>query len=266
MHIQGLIRRYVGGIVCGAVLVLLVLHAAAVTLPPPTVQQARWVGEMLMTKATIAASRTDPQLLIAGGSNAHFGFSAETLHLAYGIPSTNVGVHAGLARRYILGWLERLVKKGDLVVLALEYDFYGNERYDNALYHQTLAYDQPYYLSLPVVDKVRLLARITFKDWRGFAINKMRPEGPPGTGYSAKTISAFGDEANNSVALRDPAVIAKLKVAEPRTYRLDSAATADLGAFRRHVENVGARMVLVYPNMLDSALDEARNAAVLAEM
>jgi hypothetical protein len=252
------------GALAGFASVPLLLHLAALTLPTQSLEPARWVHEALTKKAQIASETRQPQILVAAGSNALFGASAKTISEWYGIPATNIAVHAGLGRSYILSYAQRLMKPGDLVVLPLEYELYEREHFETALYYQALAHDRAYYASLDPMDKLRLLANIRIGDWLHFARNRVAPDRKIEKGYQARTLNERGDETNNAKHTVAPELREKLQRYTMRRFEIAPDAIADLKAFDQLAQSRGARVALAFPNFLSASFDETTRAQAMA--
>ena len=129
-------KWFMSGLCAGALALPLVLHALSHTLLGFKDKDSEWVGEAVRRKGEIASQTTAPQILLVGGSNVIFGYSAAQIMSEFSVPATNLAVHAGLGRRYIFWDCLRYAKRGDLVVLALEYALYGHPFYDPAERYQ----------------------------------------------------------------------------------------------------------------------------------
>lgn len=101
-------------------------------------------------KLNILASETDNKTVFVGGSSVLFGVSAKYYTELSGKPAVNMGLNAGAYDLY-LSSIQPYLKKGDTVVLALEYDAYIVEwqKMDNICldlanvtknYHKTLPF------------------------------------------------------------------------------------------------------------------------------
>jgi hypothetical protein len=87
-----------------------------------------WVDLIFSKKEKIAldAPLDRQRILIISGSNSLFGLSAKTISRETGLPTINLGSHAGLGGAYILERSEKLIRKGDIILLPLEYGFYSS--------------------------------------------------------------------------------------------------------------------------------------------
>jgi len=70
-------------------------------------------------------SVTPPRLLLVGGSNTAFATDSAVLERAVGRPVVNLGIQHALGLRFMLREASRAVRSGDLIVVSLEYDQYG---------------------------------------------------------------------------------------------------------------------------------------------
>ncbi len=63
----------------------------------------------------------EPVLILAGGSNLVFGVDSEQLEKHLHIPVANLGLRAHLGLNFILNEVKHVAKRGDVVLLSLEY-------------------------------------------------------------------------------------------------------------------------------------------------
>jgi hypothetical protein len=66
--------------------------------------------------------KSSPKLILVGGSSVVFGLSAKTLELRLNLPCYNYGSWASLGAEYILYRAQQILRPGDTVLLALEYE------------------------------------------------------------------------------------------------------------------------------------------------
>jgi len=87
-----------------------------------------WITRVHATKGQAVRRADSPRLLILGGESAHFGISAETLGVTAGLPVLNLGTHHAFGLGYMLDRATPLLRRGDRVVLMLEYELFANPR------------------------------------------------------------------------------------------------------------------------------------------
>jgi hypothetical protein len=99
-----------------------------------------WVAALYEEKHAIASSFAGPRIIVAGGSSGLFDIRADMLTAALGMPVINYATHAGLLTETLLNRLRPELRKGDIVLLCLEYPLYGrgprrssSELLDNAI-------------------------------------------------------------------------------------------------------------------------------------
>jgi hypothetical protein len=73
-------------------------------------------------KEQILATNPPPRLIVTGGSSVAFGIDAELIGRRCGLTPVNMGLQLGLGLSFMLSQIEGRVARGDVIVLALEYD------------------------------------------------------------------------------------------------------------------------------------------------
>lgn len=69
-------------------------------------------------------SFTENRLIMVGGSNLPFGLNSQTIQEQLGVNAVNMGLNAGLGRRFMINEIMPSVRKGDIVLLILEYELW----------------------------------------------------------------------------------------------------------------------------------------------
>src|SRR5689334_19236212 len=117
-------RRYLAHIAAGLLSTVVAIGCAAALLAGyPTSQSAL----IMRAKLDVADSLPSPKILLVGGSNVRFGFSAEQIERDTRVPAVNLALSADLGVDYLLYLTRSVAKPGDTVVMALEYDFYDSD-------------------------------------------------------------------------------------------------------------------------------------------
>lgn len=94
-------------------------------------------------KDSLLRARTQPSLVLLGGSNVAFGFDSHRMEQALGVPVVNDGMHGYMGMRMIMDNYERVALKGDVVVVMPEYIQYFNELAEGEQPMVDLAYLSP---------------------------------------------------------------------------------------------------------------------------
>ena len=78
----------------------------------------------LIDKEARLNSLDSNRLILVGGSNLAFGINSALIESKLPVKVANLGLHAGLGLRFMINETSHLMKKGDIVVLTLEYPLY----------------------------------------------------------------------------------------------------------------------------------------------
>ena len=121
-------------------------------------REVRWIHELIVRKEALAAERQGtPRVLICGGSNALFGIDAHLIESKLGMPALNLATHAALGLSFLLDFMEREARRGDVVVLPLEWGQYQSMRgkWSETLAGYVWTYDRGYLLRAPRKEALR---------------------------------------------------------------------------------------------------------------
>lgn len=76
-------------------------------------------------KRNFLISRIPPRIILVGGSNLAFSIDSKIIEQKTDYSVINLGLDANLGLRFILGDAKKLMKKGDIIIVSLEYDHFG---------------------------------------------------------------------------------------------------------------------------------------------
>lgn len=107
------------GLAAGGLLYYLAFFLQAGNPPP---KGGAKHAAIIQQKIHAAREIGDPKLILVGGSSVAYGISAEMLSRELNMPTYNFGLWASLGASYILHLAKSAVKKGDTVLLCLEYE------------------------------------------------------------------------------------------------------------------------------------------------
>lgn len=80
-------------------------------------------------KETVLANTASPRLIIVGGSGAAAGIDSKKLGKLTGLAPVNMGVYAGSGMRLVINDVTPHLKRGDVVLLAPEYEMFQQPSY-----------------------------------------------------------------------------------------------------------------------------------------
>lgn len=101
-----------------------------------------------------------PRIIIIAGSNGLYGINNSVIEKQTGLKVINMSSHAGLPLDYLMYRALKYVKKGDIVVLPLEYAYYGRDGYEEWAMHNLFYWGKSFLNNLSVWDKFPYLIRI----------------------------------------------------------------------------------------------------------
>jgi len=176
-----------------ALVLLAVLLAAGAGM---SVKGNYWETEGLRRKlALVEAPRA--KILVLAGSNAYFGVNAQDFARATGRNAVNLAMQGALPFDFYAELARDVLKPGDIVVLPLEYAYYGSVhpliRDRVAFLEASVALSmRPSYLwTRPVGDWASFLRSLSLKRlWEG-ALERLRPRAE--RQYRVGVIDAWGD-------------------------------------------------------------------------
>lgn len=71
-----------------------------------------------------------PRIIFLGGSNLAFGLDSRRIQDSLGVNVINMGLHAGIGMRFAMRSIESYIRRGDIIVLAVEYSNFYNDGCD----------------------------------------------------------------------------------------------------------------------------------------
>ena len=131
---------------------------------------------ILDLKDTAAIGTESPKLIYFGGSSVSVGINTTKIGKEFGIRTVNYGIMLPL-QLYSVTRLREIVKPGDMIVIALEYDFFSRKRslafqsrpvMDNSYY--VIKHDKEYFAKLDAFEKINYMT-IGLEDLINLALN-----------------------------------------------------------------------------------------------
>ncbi len=75
----------------------------------------------VIDKDSLIRNTPSPRIILGGASNLAFGIDSKMMQDTFGIPVINMGLHGNFGIDFILNQIRANARKGDVVVLSLEY-------------------------------------------------------------------------------------------------------------------------------------------------
>lgn len=152
---------------------------------------ARWIEALYRKKEKRADSISGPRIFLVGGSSVHFSLSAKQASDETGLEFVNFGSHAGLGYDYLLSRARRNLRRGDVVVLSIEYHL-PLLRSSKITSSQVGYSDLQYLAEAPIDDIPPLLFGVSPSQ----ALRSQLVQLLPGAVVDA-TVNSYGDETRN---------------------------------------------------------------------
>ncbi len=87
-------------------------------------KMSQWIFDAYEKKQKISRSIENNKVVIVAGSNALFGIDSKMLSNTFGLPVLNDSVNAGIELPSVLFMAQKVINKGDIVIMPLEYPMY----------------------------------------------------------------------------------------------------------------------------------------------
>lgn len=198
---------------------------------------------VIQDKFRILITTDDPKIIIVGGSNCAFGINQKMIEDASGYKVVNMGLHAGFGHMFYSELAKANVNKGDIVLLAYEYDWpYGNafETVDPELVMSAIDNDISMYKYLP--------SKYLFTIFKGIIPYASKKNNVKYETEGVYSRAAFDPVTFQLRAQRDdvyafnPEVSNKLDISQ---IEISSESIAYLSDFKKFVENSGAKIYFI---------------------
>lgn len=206
-----------------------------------------WVYGAYEKKEKAALLIGEPKIVIAAGSSVHFGVNAQMIGEAFHRPSINYGVMALLDLDYIIYRLKRILKKGDLLIMPLEYEHYlydSSARLSMQKKYHLLTFDQAFFYNhLSNFQKISTIYKIHPLMFIGSIYEQINvKKGQPSSGsYKIEDINEYGDETSNNPNIIS--VSKGLSMPKPTEESL-----VVLGKFHQWCKDRDIKLYLTFPN------------------
>lgn len=221
-------------------------------------------------KHRILAAAPSPKLVLVGGSNLALGIDSARLELAFGRPTVNMGLYAGLGLRLMLDEVRPRVRAGDVIYVSPEYQLFWREtrRNDDAIATLVRVSFPECVARLPPLTLLSVAGTLWANEQESLsdvarAAFGLRRSGPAGAA-TAEGVEYFRqgfDGRGDYVAHlgKPPKDLSRVPLHSQPRITFDEDSVAALNDFRDFAESRGATAILGYPP-LPASLYQANRA------
>lgn len=161
---------------------------------PPTPRASKSLFFANRQKDSLLKNTKDPRIVFIGGSNLSFGLNSQIIKDSLNLNPINTAVHINIGIKYMLENTLQYVRKGDILILAFEYEhFYRSYDYTSDVLLRTIVDVSPEtmrFLSFKQgVGLLRYIPKFTLtkfnpSEYKGFKEDSL---------YSVNSFNIFGD-------------------------------------------------------------------------
>jgi hypothetical protein len=161
---------------------------------PPTPRASKSLLFANQQKDSLLQNTLSPRMIFVGGSNLSFGLNSPLIKDSLIINPINLGLHAQIGVKYMLENTLKYIKKGDMVVISLEYSlFYKSYDYVSEELFRTVFDVNPKKAEL--LSFKQLISMVGYLP--KFSLTKFKPneyfDYKESKIYSVKSFNKFGD-------------------------------------------------------------------------
>jgi hypothetical protein len=219
-------------------------------------------------KVELGRELGSPKIVFIGGSSVHWGINAEVAGRALRREGLNFGTFAALGPELILWEARKVLNRGDVAVLAFEYNMYSERSLTSDAISYALGCEQSFLAAMPPAQFVKTaLASDPSRLFRvlRWTLRAEKAGDDAATGPLAR--SEHGDPAASSFRDASSEIQERLKLYQPLTIRVeeDSALARAIEKFGVWAAEHGVTLYATWPNTIafdayegDPAFDEIR--------
>ncbi len=209
-----------------------------------------------------------PRIVAIAGSSALYGINAAQLEQTTGMHAYNYGSGASIGLFYMLHRAERVLQKGDIALLALEYQNYGDQDLTSEAIKALFSHQDVYRFEQGMLGYLRLLAALDASFLTDVLMTALTGAAPEDS--TTGRLNRHGDYLLHAAEKLDDTLRAKVK-REPlvpvERMRLTDFARQQLSRFIAACRQKGVTVIATWPAMLDDpAFHEGEYQQVFAEL
>lgn len=242
-------KKFIIDVSLFSLILLLVLIVGAVLPTTPRASESLLFAKT--EKDNLLKNVSSPRIILVGGSNLSFGINSNILKDSLKISPINTAIHAGLGLEFMMDNTIQYIQKGDIVILAPEYNhFYGRLIHGQEELLRTIADMEPLRIMSLKKEQLRNIVKFIPKysfskfkptEYYGYIVNHI---------YSVNSFNQYGDVYTHwelgQQEFNPDGVIGESY--NPKAIKL-------ITQFQLELENKGAKLLVTYPSYQASSYD-----------
>ncbi len=225
-----------------------------------------WLYPLIVVKkhlAENASKRVEPKLFVVSGSNSLFGIDNQELEKTTGMPVVNMSLHAALPLEYLVYNTLPYIKKGDVVVMPLEWTYYSMTKLKSDWMLENMLYwDKPFIQQLPYQIQQEWA---WFANWKLYQHNLFPKKKLKVLHTSQQIIDSWKKQAEPEhgmyhyllLNLDGSYKVQELEVNPPKSFNYLAELPKEkflqnVANIRKQFEEKGATVIFTYPSMIKS--------------
>ena len=221
-----------------------------------------YMADAYSTKESYAKTIQQPKIVIVAGSNGLYSYNCAVFEEVLHKSCVNFAVSAGLGADIIFKKSLPVIKKGDIVLMPLEYDFYSkaHSMEGNLIANRYLAnYDRDLLKEFPLSRQIAVLFSLSLKE----VYDSMVEMGLTQRGFQRRfTLSLLDKQGDMTGHTAEKALIYQPYISSLKGGNLNHVnpkAQTFIKDFISHAEQQGATVVGTLPTTLNNALTSEDN-------
>ena len=197
-------------------------------------------------KESLLHRTPSPKIIVIGGSNTIFNIDSKLIGDATGLPTINLGLHAGLGLEFMLNEIRPFLKSGDRVIIMPEYaQFYGDLFYGSRILTRLVTLNPHAFQYIRTWGQYLALIKSAGLEARNKIVYLLGRSAEEET-YNRTAFNAYGDLRIQMIGNQS---LVKLQVEnyEIRPSReINSKCIRELNKFFTQTQQIGVQVYLVY--------------------
>lgn len=224
-----------------------------------------FIRDSFEIKRNYASQTTGPKAVIAAGSGALFGIRCATLEELLDRPCVNGAITGELGLQYSIDLAKRLVRRGDVLIMPLEFGFYGHSHEDirkQSTHPYRVRHDLATIWQLPAITIAQALFQFNLKYLVGAVIETSLAKAGISRRFSSHNLTQNGDmrfhTRKNGQAFESFVETRPLDTPRTNTFKIGNGTRQVMSDLGKWAHDRGVHILGTLPTSFDDRpIDEA---------